>query len=85
MPYNPGHVWGESVHFGASLQALTDLGERQGYKLVCCSFAGNNAFFVHEDELGDRFPTADRGAAYHYAAPLYGRGFGHPVRSRPCD
>jgi hypothetical protein len=82
MPYNPSHSWDGSVYFGASLQSLTNVGRNGGYQLVGCSSVGLNAFFVREDLVDDHFPTADRGASYHYAAPLYCRGFGHPVRGR---
>lgn len=80
VPYDPGFVWDFSVFFGASLQSLTNLAERHGYRLVACSNLGVNAFFVRSD-LADKFPTAHRGASYHYRAPLYARGFGHPVRA----
>jgi hypothetical protein len=80
MPYDPNHRWDSSVAYGASLAALERLGARKGYTLVACGFAGVNAFFVRDDLLGDRFPTAGRGARYHYKAPLYEPGFGHPVR-----
>lgn len=80
MPYHPAHVWDGSVVFGASLAAFAALLGRRGYTLVHCNFAGNNAFFVADDELHDRFPvtTTDR-VRELYAAPLYHSGFGHPV------
>lgn len=80
MPFNPDHRWDGSVYYGASLQSLADLGARHGYTLVACSAAGLNAFFVRSDVLGDHFPSAESGPRYHYAAPLYTLGFGHPVR-----
>jgi hypothetical protein len=82
MPYDPAHRWDSSVYFGASLESLVRLGTRHGYHLVACGLAGVNAFFVRANQLGDHFPDADRGSAYHYAAPLYGSGFGHPIRRR---
>lgn len=80
MPYDSAHAWDGSVYFGASLQSLTDLGVSCGYRLVGCAAVGVNAFFVRSDQIGEHFPTSDRGAGYHYAAPLYAPGFGHPVR-----
>lgn len=80
MPYDPGHRWDHSVYYGASLAALVMLGARRGYTLVGCSTAGLNAFFVRDDLVADRFPTASRGPGYHYMAPLYEPGLGHPVR-----
>lgn len=79
MPYAPSHRWDGSVRFGASLESMAKLGEAHGYSLVACNLAGNNAFFVQRDLLGDHFPDHDKGTGYHYAAPLYGSGFGHPV------
>ena len=80
MPYDPEHRWDGTLDYGASLASLANLGKEHGYALVGCGFAGLNAFFVREDLLGDRFPSAVRGTSYHYAAPLYGMGFGHPLR-----
>ena len=37
------------IYYGASLQALADLGNKKGYKFICCNKAGNNAFFVKKD------------------------------------
>jgi hypothetical protein len=37
------------IYYGASLAALTRLGNRKGYALVGCNSAGNNAFFVRRD------------------------------------
>lgn len=42
------------IYYGASLKALTELASRKGYALVGCNSAGNNAFFVRRDLLGDR-------------------------------
>jgi hypothetical protein len=82
MPYDPAHRWDLSLAFGASLESLAKLGSRHGYQLVACGFAGINAFFVRADQVGDHFPDAGKGSAYHYAAPLYGTGFGHPIFTR---
>ena len=40
-------------YFGASLAALTFLGRQKGYALVGSNSAGNNAFFVRGDLLGE--------------------------------
>jgi len=55
IPYHANFVR-ENAHFsniyyGASLQALCQLGETKGYALVGCNSAGNNAFFVRQDLL----------------------------------
>lgn len=69
MDYEPTHRWDGTDRFGASLETLTDLGRQKGYRLVGCSIAGTNAFFV-------RSGLAERGfASPPDAAPLY-----HPAR-----
>ncbi len=42
------------IYYGASLQALADLGNKKGYKFICCNKAGNNAFFVKKDLINDQ-------------------------------
>lgn len=42
-----------NLYFGASLGALCMLGEKRGYAFVGCNSAGNNAFFVRKDIIGD--------------------------------
>ena len=42
------------IYYGASLQALADLGNKKGYKFICCNKAGNNAFFVKKDLMNDK-------------------------------
>jgi hypothetical protein len=81
MPYRPNHRWDGSVHQGASLASLVQLASGHRYSLVACSPEGVNAFFIRNDCLGDHFPDHAMGLRYHYAAPRYGRGFGHPVRA----
>jgi hypothetical protein len=41
------------LYYGASLAALHSLGRRKGYSLVGSNLAGNNAFFVRDDLVGD--------------------------------
>lgn len=40
-------------YYGASITALDHLARRKGYRLVAGNSAGNNAFFVRDDCLGD--------------------------------
>lgn len=48
------------LYWGASLPALTYLAERKGYSLVGGNTAGNNAFFVRDDVVGElRTVTAE--------------------------
>jgi hypothetical protein len=51
------------LYWGASLAALDALARRKGYALVGGNSAGNNAFWVREDVLGD-LPRASVDDAY---------------------
>ncbi len=57
VPYRPdfhrsrAHYSG--VYYGASLAALARLADRKGFAFVGCNSAGNNAYFVRRDVLGD--------------------------------
>lgn len=55
MAYQEGWASFDTTYHGASLSALTDLGERHGYGLVGCSLSGANAFFVRKDLIDDQF------------------------------
>ena len=46
------------------------LGAEKGYRLVGCSLAGVNAFFVREDLVADKF-CAPFTAENHYEPPRY--------------
>jgi hypothetical protein len=97
VPYDPemfkaavAHLGGSSDdYFGASLQALCDLGKEKGYELVYCSSDGVNAFFV-EAKYFDRFQISDNAPSTLYRLPTYGvpgkgrapNGLGHPKSSR---
>lgn len=62
--------WDGSSHFGASLRAVWELGEKKGYKLVGCNFAGANAFFVRADLIGQAFPGPFT-PEFHYEPPRF--------------
>ena len=57
VPYDPGFVRSEKhpswLYWGASLGALTRLANEKGFALVGGNRAGNNAFYVRRDVLGD--------------------------------
>jgi hypothetical protein len=57
VPYDRGFVRSEKhwsyLYWGASLAALAGAAERKGYALVGGNRAGNNAFFVRRDVLGE--------------------------------
>jgi len=84
VPYRPDGRWdGATNYYGASLEALVRLGRQKGYRVVGCSLAGVNAFFVREDLCGAKF-LEPATAQEHYEPPrhfLYLLPSGH--RSRP--
>jgi hypothetical protein len=57
IPYDPAFRRGEKhyshLYWGASLAALTQAAARKGLALVAGNRAGNNAFFVRREALGD--------------------------------
>jgi hypothetical protein len=65
VPYDPNGRWNGSNYYGASLEALVRLGREKGYRIVGCSIAGVNAFFVRADLCGDAF-LEPATAAEHY-------------------
>ena len=68
VPYDAQVVRGRAhysmIYYGASLAALTELGETKGYALVGCNSAGNNAFFVRKDVLPAILPRVSAREAY---------------------
>jgi hypothetical protein len=69
-PYSPARGWNGGNYFGASLEALVRLASAKGYRIVGCSFAGVNAFFVREDLCGELF-LEPATAEEHYEPPRY--------------
>jgi hypothetical protein len=70
VPYRPDGRWDGSNFYGASLEALVRLGAEKGYRLVGCSLAGVNAFFVRADLCGNRF-LEPATAQEHYEPPRH--------------
>jgi len=62
VPYDPNFRREEAhysyLFFGASLPALCDLAEEKGYSFVGCNSAGNNAYFVRNDRIGQIEPVS---------------------------
>ena len=56
-PYQPNFERNQYHHsnllYGASLTSLCDLAEEKGYYFVGCNSAGNNAYFVRKDKIGN--------------------------------
>ncbi len=76
--YDSQRVWNNSMHFGASLKALEQLGAASGYALVGCDLGGANAFFIRNTERLDLFADPFT-AENHFEPPRYwaGRREGH--------
>lgn len=70
VEYDAEKTWNGTSYFGASLSSLQKLGEQKGYRLVGCSFAGVNAFFVRNDLVGEKFSSPFT-AEHHYEPPRY--------------
>jgi hypothetical protein len=65
IPYDPSFdrlkAHYSRQYYGASISALSSLGQNKGYELIGGNQAGNNLFFVRKDRLGrlsGRSPTA---------------------------
>jgi hypothetical protein len=77
-PYVPDHRWDHSDYFGVSLASWVDLLAPMGYRLVCCSYMGANAFFVREADAGAFSDVpADPAALFRQAVYLDPVRLGH--------
>lgn len=56
IEYEPNFISKNDDYFGASLAALSDLGNKKGYRLIYCDVAGVNAFFVEYYSM-DKFDS----------------------------
>jgi hypothetical protein len=70
VPYDPAfqrnRAHYSNLYWGCSLAALVHLGQAKGYVLVGCNSAGNNAFFVRKDLLG-QLPAREPSIAFRPA------------------
>ena len=88
MKYNPKHTTTKTDYMGASLQSMYELGLKKGYKLVCCSMTGGNAFFVREDLIQDNFEPPYTPENYYQPGRYWlARGYyqGMPSSFGPTD
>lgn len=71
--YSDDYQWDHSNYYGASLQSLSDLFGRSGYRLVACNAAsGCNAFFVRGDMFKNgMFDDVPRDIRDIYVPPHY--------------
>jgi hypothetical protein len=68
QPYNAMYSWDGSDYFGASLCALHELAQQNGYSLVGTNLTGVNAFFVRKDIAGAHFyPDTDPAVLFNPA------------------
>ncbi len=87
-PYNPkfdrlqAHY--SFLYGGASIAALDHLAQRKGYTLVGSNSAGNNAFFVRTDILGD-IPASTPREAYIQAQFRHSHDHDGSYTFRPFD
>jgi hypothetical protein len=63
--------WDGTAYFGASIDALRELGEGKGYRLVHTDICGVNAFFVRHDQGGDWSDAVVRGPNYYLRAEAH--------------
>lgn len=70
IDYNPSHKWERDDYFGASLKSFNNLFTSYGYKLVCCSLSGANAFFV-ASECAHLFDDVPKDIEEVYCEPFY--------------
>ena len=84
MEYDPNHLWSASSYYGASLKAYENLMKEKSYSLVGCNLAGNNAFFVRDDEIGEHF-QGPFVSEVHYEPNRYhlSLGYAHDRNFRP--
>jgi len=68
VPYRPdfqrSKAHASHLYWGASLAAMTLLAQQRGYSLVGTNSAGNNAFYLRNDLVTDRFQVLSAEQAY---------------------
>lgn len=77
QPRDYDQPWDGTDYFGASLEALSVLGERKDYRLVHTDLAATNAFFVRADLADGHFPAGDD-VPRHQEPNYFLRGCRHP-------
>jgi hypothetical protein len=83
LPYEPTMVWTGDDFFGASIMQWHDLFVQHGYRLVCCSYCGVNAFFVRDP--GRAFDDVPSDPAAVFRPAMYAPFpvlVGHPTSMR---
>lgn len=87
IDYKDDFVWQGDDYYGASIQAMVNLGKEKGYELVHCSSGGDNLYFVKKD-LYPLLNIQDNSPETMYQIPQYGKfgraknGKGHPTSKK---
>ena len=79
IPYQPSFAWDKTDYYGATLQALVQLGETKGYTLIATDVNGVNAFFVRNELLPGNLAPLPPERLYHPAAFKGKTGNKHPA------
>jgi len=79
IEYDENFKWDGSNYFGASITALTQLGQEKGYDLLYADSTGSNLFFVQHEYVKLFYPKQgfEIKPKDIYRPPTYGNG-GHP-------
>ncbi len=78
QPLGYDRGWDGTDYFGGSLDALCDLADRKGYRLVHTDLASINAFFVRADLGGDALP-GDGEVPRRHQPNYFMQGYRHPA------
>lgn len=87
IEYKDDFVWKGDDYYGASMQAMVDLGKEKGYELIHCTSGGDNLYFVKK-EFFHLLDIQDNSPETMYQIPQYGKygrarnGKGHPTSKR---
>ena len=84
VSYDPEAIWDGTNYFGASLLALSNLGQQKGYTLIGCDSNGVNAFFCKSELITDK---KIKNIQSLYMPPKYGqivngKHVGHPPNKK---
>ena len=71
VAFHPFNHWDGSDYYGASIQAMYELGREKGYELVHVESSGANLFFVDRPYF-ERLGIRDNSPARMYRPPQYG-------------
>ena len=70
IEYSDTHTWTRDDYYGASLATFNKMFESHGYRLVCCSTSGVNAFFVN-NSFAEKFNDVPNDISELYCEPFH--------------